>query len=169
MIGAQRKILSKQQAKIIAVGAGAIAIAACSILSKKEQDMYMKDVNKLRNKKEACPTCGAMMRINSMKCVHCEAVCQKCDSCGKLYHGYARFCPYCGIESKIEKRITIGGVSYKTGIKEPFPQSYVSHTFCSCGTPFMKNAQYCQLCGKKRPERGMYTMRERGEVEPYEI
>lgn len=109
----------------------------------------------------ACPVCGVLMDKSQKKCNSCRSPIQKCVSCGSLFHGEARYCPKCGTKSKTAGKITIVGITYRLPINEPFPTHYISHSHCCCGTPFLDDAAYCQLCGRKRPEPGNYYLRER--------
>lgn len=143
-----REIMSKLNSGLLVVSTSAVIVTLCSIYLKRKTDCHAMQPVVLKEQKEICPTCG-LKRVEqkSLKCEYCESVCQRCGSCGKLYHSLARFCPYCG------KKNETGGWNYveETNYKEPFPRDYVTLAVCSCGTPFAVMAKYCQCCGNSRP------------------
>ncbi len=161
------KKIPRQYTKTILAGAGAAILVVSGICSAIRRSCHKKKIESKQQKEESCPFCGGMIignHRNSMKCTQCEIVFQRCDACQKLYHGYANFCPYCGIESKKKKTVTVNGTTYKIMRQEPFQQGIVFHTFCSCGTPFTKDGNYCQFCGNKRAKPGRCYLKEIHEV-----
>lgn len=156
-MGNIRKMLPKQQTKLIVAGFGAVAVAAKVYQNMKKGKEGSADDGKPQY--EQCPTCGNIINYESTDCTYCHAPIKRCRSCGSLFNHYARFCPHCGMENDEGGMIYWKGSGYKGPASEPFPQEYVSYTYCSCGTPFAESARYCMLCGSLRPRLGQQYLR----------
>lgn len=149
---AKEKKISK--AGIIGISAIPLAATTAYVCGRKKAAKNDKDKIYV-----SCPVCGTLMDKTQKKCNYCGSPVQICASCGCLFHGEARYCPKCGMESKTAGTVTIVGITYRPPINEPFPTHYVSYLHCCCGTPFLDKAAYCQLCGRKRPKQGSYYLR----------
>lgn len=160
---ANEKMMTKNNAKLIATGVGAAALATATMAYNKIRLVKESKETSFDNISQdfaPCPTCGTIINKKRQICSYCHSVNQTCISCGHLFDSNARFCPDCGMESDTGGSVVVNGRLYKGTIREPFPTYKVSYDYCCCGTPFADHAKYCQLCGRKRPNPGKTYLRD---------